>query len=397
LSRTYQRILLMATIASLLVGKAYAQPTGLNSSTLAPSSQQVVIYIGSDIMIINGAPSLLDRLDRAVVPYSVHNTTYVPLRFIADQFGASVSWNDQLQTSAVTLGQHILKFIPDQWTISVDNKNVKLTDPVAVNNNMLFVPLREFSDLLGLQVSYDHSFIVIGNNSSLLTITDLKSKYEAVFQAGLQIHPVVKSAKRSVIYLTFDDGPSIYTTQFLDLLKAHHDHATFFMLYGRIQSFPNVVKRVLADGNSIGVHGVTHVASLTYRSPQTAVDEMNQDNDMLAKVTGTRTHLMRVPYGSKPWMPQAFRDATAAAGYRLWDWNVDSYDSRVGSTSSSITMNTIRQLQQKRAGSVIIFHDIKKQTLEALPAILNYMDQNNYTSVAITDQTKPVNFWDDER
>ncbi|MFY4774175.1 polysaccharide deacetylase family protein [Metabacillus sp. RGM 3146] len=76
------------------------------------------------------------------------------------------------------------------------------------------------------------------------------------------------------IYLTFDDGPSPTTGKLLDILKKHRTKATFFMLEPNRKKHKDMVKRLYAEGNGMGLHGVTHNPKAFYRSPSSVVGEM---------------------------------------------------------------------------------------------------------------------------
>ena len=103
-----------------------------------------------------------------------------------------------------------------------------------------------------------------------------------------------------------------------------------------------------------------------------------------------------MPYGSVPYMTQPYRDAVHNAGYRMWDWNVDSCDScRATVPADEIVANVTRQVQNKQK-PVILFHD-KKTTVEALPRVLDMLKQQGYAFRPITSSLPPVNFWKDQR
>jgi peptidoglycan/xylan/chitin deacetylase (PgdA/CDA1 family) len=116
----------------------------------------------------------------------------------------------------------------------------------------------------------------------------------------------------------------------------------------------------------------------------------------LTDVTGVRSSIVRVPYGSKPWMPQSYRDTLANAGYHMWDWNVDSTDSSSSSVTADTIVSEVKRQVQGMKKAVILMHD-KKATLEALPRIISYLKDQGYTFEKIYGSTKPVNFWNDER
>ncbi len=107
-------------------------------------------------------------------------------------------------------------------------------------------------------------------------------------------------SKSKVAYITFDDGPNKYTPKILDLLKKYDMKATFFLLEDRINAYPEIVKRILNEGHSIGLHGQSHEKTVFYANNSSALNEMNSTNHTLKDLIGYNIKLVRVPYGSKP-------------------------------------------------------------------------------------------------
>ncbi|MGF7048029.1 peptidoglycan/xylan/chitin deacetylase (PgdA/CDA1 family) [Paenibacillus sp. DS2015] len=204
---------------------------------------------------------------------------------------------------------------------------------------------------------------------------------------------------KKVIYLTFDDGPTASTSELLNILSKYDAKATFFMLGPNITNYPQVLKRMVKEGQGLGLHSMTHVKNKFYKSPTNALQEMNQTNASLFKVTGLKTSLIRTPYGSKPYFEKRYRDVVLAQGYHLWDWNVDSEDWRYKDDSQKIYNSVIKQVNQvhlKKVTPIILMHD-QKATLKVLPQLLQKLKKDGYEFKAITKGMTPVNFWGDKR
>lgn len=207
---------------------------------------------------------------------------------------------------------------------------------------------------------------------------------------------LLEKENSKTVYLTFDDGPNEYTPQILNILKEENIKATFFVLKNHVDKNPDLISRMFTEGHSIGLHGITHDKDKIYQSPQTVVQEMELSNNSIEKITGKRTSLIRVPYGSKPWMPKNYRDAVVEKGYKLWDWNVDSKDSSKPYVSpDEIVKNTLEQVKKIKT-PIILFHD-RRSTVEALPEIISYLKQNQYNFKILEEHMSPVNFWGDTR
>ncbi len=199
-----------------------------------------------------------------------------------------------------------------------------------------------------------------------------------------------------VMYLTFDDGPSEYTNDLLDLLAEHHMKATFFMLGPEMQRYPEVVKRMIEEGHSVGVHGVSHERKIFYNGVFGPVKEMNEANDTLQAIVGKRTTLARTPYGSTPYLTKKQKQVLENENYLLWDWNIDSRDwsYRNPGRTFSYTLKSIKNTPKEP--KVILFHDIKC-VVETMTLFLDWMEDNHYVSKAITPDLQPVKLWRKEK
>lgn len=195
-----------------------------------------------------------------------------------------------------------------------------------------------------------------------------------------------------VLYLTFDDGPSEYTEALLDLLDTHHMKATFFMLEPEMQRNPEVVKRMVAEGHAVGVHGVSHEKNTFYCGVLGPVKEMEQANDTLQSIIGQRTFLARTPYGSSPYLTKKQLDALSSKQYILWDWNIDSRDWSYRNPQKTFQHTIQNMRSMKKEPKVILFHDIKG-AVETMTLFMDWMEKNHYTSQAITVDLEPVKLW----
>ncbi len=201
-----------------------------------------------------------------------------------------------------------------------------------------------------------------------------------------------KKYNPKVIYLTFDDGPSIYTPAILKLLKQEKAYATFFMLEPNIRKYSNSVKQMIKDGHAAGLHGVTHNVKKFYASTKTVVGEMDKDNLALKQITGIETNLIRTPYGSSPYMTPAYRKAVKDHGYILWDWNVDSYDWKFKDARYvSASIKQVNHMHKLKREPVILLHE-HKQTLASLKKLLDYFQKQGYIMKPLDDGIVPIQF-----
>ena len=145
------------------------------------------------------------------------------------------------------------------------------------------------------------------------------------------------------VYLTFDDGPSVYTPQILSELEAKGVPATFFVLGERAVQFPSDVQQEHADGDGIGDHTWDH-PDLTTLPPDQIRQELDSTAVEIANLTGTRPTLWRPPFG-------AFNDTVtqiaSSLGLSMRLWDVDPSDFTMPGTDV-IVSTCRRQCEQWR-------------------------------------------------
>jgi peptidoglycan/xylan/chitin deacetylase (PgdA/CDA1 family) len=209
------------------------------------------------------------------------------------------------------------------------------------------------------------------------------------------INAPLKSAQK-IAYLTFDDGPNRYTTQILNILQNTHAKATFFVIGGRVIRYPQTMKRIVREGHYLGLHSMSHNAKRLYSGdPSLLITEMDHARKIVLSVTGLDTHLVRVPYGSKPYLIDTYRNALVRSHFKLWDWTIDTYDWKPQSTTASVLQEINKQ--SGKDVEVILLHD-SSLTVAALPRIIATLRAKGYTLLPYNpDSHKEVNFWHDAR
>ncbi|HHX28508.1 MAG: polysaccharide deacetylase family protein [Bacillota bacterium] len=151
-----------------------------------------------------------------------------------------------------------------------------------------------------------------------------------------------------IVALTFDDGPDeVYTPQVLDILREKGVRATFFLLGSRIDENPEVAKRILDEGHSIGNHTYSH-PKLVAASPELP-QELEKCREAMARLGIGDNGFFRPPYGAaEPSLVEQARDL----GYRVAMWSIDSLDWR--GLSRAEVMRNIKGYVEP--GSVILQH-----------------------------------------
>ncbi|MGX9757800.1 polysaccharide deacetylase family protein [Clostridioides difficile] len=245
--------------------------------------------------------------------------------------------------------------------------------------------------IIGIRVSYmNMKEDEISRNAKLSssTITDIISNTSAEVSKG----PSKSSGK--VAYITIDDGPSKFTDQIIKTLNKYNVKATFFMIDGNMKEYPQQVKNIIKNGNTAGFHSVSHDIHKLYVTSTSAKDEFDTNDQTLYSITGKHSKVIRIPYGSKPYTPQASYQALVDAGYKIWDWDLDTEDWK--SNSAQIVQNVKNNIKNKKGEDkdqlVVLMHE-KKQSAEALDSILKFLSDEGYEFAAVEQNQIPKNYW----
>ncbi|QHZ47467.1 MULTISPECIES: polysaccharide deacetylase family protein [unclassified Bacillus (in: firmicutes)] len=217
-----------------------------------------------------------------------------------------------------------------------------------------------------------------------------RSKHTAEKKESKQTPPEIGK----VVYLTFDDGPNPAASEkILSLLSQYHAKATFFMLKPNIEQNPEIVRKMVENGHSVGSHGVTHQVSKIYQSPESFAAEMNDTLKTIKETANVNTHLIRSPYGSKPYITGPFQAVIRREHFNIWDWTVDSEDWKSANTNGQFVNNAIQQVNNLTGVEPLVVLMHEKPTTEAhLEKLLKYLQENGYEMKAIHDSIKPVHF-----
>lgn len=208
------------------------------------------------------------------------------------------------------------------------------------------------------------------------------------------------TGKPGVVYLTFDDGPSSdVTVKILDTLKKNNIKATFFICDYEPDKLP-ILKRMIAEGHTIGIHGYSHDYPTIYKSTDAFIKNIETLRDKLKKDTGYEAYVIRFPGGSSntisrhycPGVMTKLVQEVTKKGWMYMDWNVDSTDAEGNNRPTSILTSNVKSELMKNRGNVVLMHDTsaKQTTAQALPSIISYAKKNGYTFEAIAKDTVPV-------
>lgn len=191
-------------------------------------------------------------------------------------------------------------------------------------------------------------------------------------------------------YLTFDDGPSAeVTSSILDTLKKYNVPATFFVVGKNAEQYPELIKRMDAEGHSIGNHSYSHNYEYMYSGDSEFDSEMiackNAINNILGRNYGNM--LYRFPGGSFEVYKQYYIWNIESEGYQYVDWNSLTGDSEVQNPDAEYIMNALKEstINGTVEDIVVLMHDAgaKKITADTLPQVIEYLRSKNYVFKAV--------------
>lgn len=197
-------------------------------------------------------------------------------------------------------------------------------------------------------------------------------------------------AKR--VYLTFDDGPSVYTGQILDILAANDVKATFFVI-GRDEEYYEYYKRIVDEGHTIGLHSYTHVYQDFYASRESFAKELTDLQKLIYDVTGTESHIFRFPGGSSNNVSSLpiseYISYLNENDINYYDWNALSGDAVTSGLSPEQLVNNIMNDVEKNQDSIVLMHDLQTThaTVESLQILIDTLKSEGYEILPIDDNT----------
>lgn len=190
--------------------------------------------------------------------------------------------------------------------------------------------------------------------------------------------------KNKLVALTFDDGPDLHwTPQVLEVLSKYNAKATFFLVGRQVDKYPDMVKRIEAEGHAIGNHTWSH-AQLPKLTPEQAREQMTSTDDALKRALGKGTYLFRAPYGA---VNDNVKAVAAQQGQLIIGWSIDTKD-WAGNTPDQI-MNNVKQ--HIHPGSIILQHSFGgkggdlSNTVEATRKICEYLQAQGYQFVTVPE------------
>lgn len=186
-----------------------------------------------------------------------------------------------------------------------------------------------------------------------------------------------KNITENQIAITFDDGPHPeFTPKVLALLEKYNAKATFFCIGKHVEAHPEIVKKVIEAGHTLGNHTYSHSNFFGFYNTDKVTKELEKTTQIIKQFTGLQLRLYRPAFGvTNP----NIRKAVNALGLTPVGWNKRSLDTT--QRDAQAVLKRITTHLQK--GDIILLHDTSNKTIYVLEQLLLHLQQNNMESVTV--------------
>ena len=232
-------------------------------------------------------------------------------------------------------------------------------------------------------------FLSSPDESRLLSTAEYQEKIAEGIAQGVDLY-----FNPRTMYLTFDDGPSEECTdKVLDVLKEKDVKATFFVIGEYVEKYPEVAKRIVEEGHTIGIHCYRHDYGVLYENKESYLEDFEKARDIVYQVTGVDAKLFRFPGGSVNAYNEDVRadiiEEMASRGYVYFDWNAGLEDA-AGKYEPQELIENARYTTLERKRVVMLAHDRVLNTALCLSDLIDQFPE--YRMEPITDATEPIQF-----
>lgn len=198
----------------------------------------------------------------------------------------------------------------------------------------------------------------------------------------------VTPCSRGLVALTFDDGPSpTVTPRMVRLLTRLEVPATFFMVGTRVESYPELARRVAEAGFTIGSHTWAHT-DLTHQTDHEIRNALKRTRHALVAAGVPAPTLVRPPYGA---IDDRGRGVLSAAGYTPVLWTIDSRDWDDG-TPRQIADRVLAAVHPHRPNVVLQHDGVARSplTLRALPREISVLRKRGFCFASLGPDGRPT-------
>ncbi|MDT4865164.1 Peptidoglycan-N-acetylglucosamine deacetylase [compost metagenome] len=183
------------------------------------------------------------------------------------------------------------------------------------------------------------------------------------------------------IALTFDDGPTGYTEAVLDLLKEYDQKATFFLIGRQVEKYPLLVKRIVAEGHTVGNHTWSHSKNTGFLNAREMKEEIRAADRALREVISGQVKFYRPPFGvTNPSVKKAVQET----GHTVMGWSIRSLDTVIRDEKRILD----RIVKRLKPGKVILLHDTSQKSVNVVSQLLQELEERSLRSVSLDELFK---------
>ena len=186
-----------------------------------------------------------------------------------------------------------------------------------------------------------------------------------------------KNTSKNQIAITFDDGPHPeFTPKALELLKKHKAKATFFCIGKHVEKYPEIVKRILAEGHLVGNHTYSHSNFFGFFGTEKVIADLRKTIKSLQLLIHKKPILYRPAFGvTNPMIAKAVKQMKISS----IGWNVRSLDTTARSEKQILN----RVTKKLSKGDIVLLHDTSQKTIDVLEQLLLFLEEKNLESVTV--------------
>lgn len=211
----------------------------------------------------------------------------------------------------------------------------------------------------------------------ILNIGVLCTKGSTIELSDREKHLISLYNEKKLLALTFDDGPSKYTSSLLEYLKEKNVNVTFFVLGEQAKKYPDIISKEYNNENLVCIHSYTH-KFFTKIPKEQVVEQITLTKDIILNITGDTPTYIRIPYGITN---DSVNNILKEEKLENVLWNVDSLDWKYKEKNS-----TVKHIKSTLSGNdIILMHDILQSSVDSAKEIIEYYTSLGYEFVTIDE------------
>lgn len=316
-------------------------------------------YITVTLNIYINSSKLKDKINYIkTYNYNINNNKIIILEDLIDK--------TNLKKISKLINNYLIKNYSDYIKINTLNNIYMKYENFSFDEDYLYIYLNpsdinnEYNDIID---------IMIPQNEINLSF----SKKKRNNNISLPVNKIL-NVDNKVVALTFDDGPSKYTNELLDVLNENNAVGTFFILGNKVEIYSDILKKAISNGNEIGNHSYNH-KWLTKVNNDELENQINKTQDIIFDNLGYKPTNFRPTYGS------INNNMRKNINLNIVLWNIDTMDWKYKNVNTIVS----RATKNVKDLDIILMHDTRKRTVEALKKIIPILKEQGFEFVTVSE------------